>query len=40
MGRRSLLHVQVRGKDGTEGIEVGGCVTPLVTALMHLPPNA
>jgi len=36
MGRRSILHVQIHGQDGAEGIEVGGYVTPLVTAVMHL----
>jgi trans-2,3-dihydro-3-hydroxyanthranilate isomerase len=30
MGRRSLLHVQLHGEQGTDGIEVGGYVTPLV----------
>jgi trans-2,3-dihydro-3-hydroxyanthranilate isomerase len=38
MGRRSLLHVHVRGKNGAEGIEVGGYVTPVVTATMSLAP--
>jgi trans-2,3-dihydro-3-hydroxyanthranilate isomerase len=37
MGRRSLLHVLVRGDGGAGGIEVGGHVTPLVTATMRLP---
>jgi trans-2,3-dihydro-3-hydroxyanthranilate isomerase len=37
MGRRSLLHVHVRGDSGAEGIEVGGHVTPLVSATMRLP---
>lgn len=36
MGRRSFLHVHVRGKHGAEGIEVGGYVTPVVTATMSL----
>jgi trans-2,3-dihydro-3-hydroxyanthranilate isomerase len=36
MGRRSLLHVHLRGRNGTEGIDVGGCVTPLVEAMMTL----
>jgi trans-2,3-dihydro-3-hydroxyanthranilate isomerase len=36
MGRRSFLHVQVRGEQGTEGIDVGGYVTPLVEAAMTL----
>ena len=37
MGRRSLLHVQILGRGGTEGIEVGGHVTALTTATMTLP---
>ncbi|MBV9612181.1 MAG: PhzF family phenazine biosynthesis protein [Acidobacteriaceae bacterium] len=36
MGRRSILHVQINGEQGVEGIEVGGHVTPLVDAEMHL----
>jgi trans-2,3-dihydro-3-hydroxyanthranilate isomerase len=36
MGRRSFLHVHVRGDRGANGIEVGGHVTPLVTAAMRL----
>jgi trans-2,3-dihydro-3-hydroxyanthranilate isomerase len=36
MGRRSFLHVHVRGDGGANGIEVGGHVTPLVTAAMRL----
>src|SRR5882724_2972136 len=35
MGRRSLLHVHIRGDSGADGIEVGGHVTPLVTATMR-----
>jgi len=35
MGRRSLLHVQVLGDRGVDGIEVGGHVTPLVDATMR-----
>jgi trans-2,3-dihydro-3-hydroxyanthranilate isomerase len=37
MRRRSILHVQIRGQGGAAGIEVGGYVTPLVWAEMHLP---
>jgi trans-2,3-dihydro-3-hydroxyanthranilate isomerase len=37
MCRRSILHVQIRGDRGANGIEVGGYVTPLVWAEMHLP---
>jgi trans-2,3-dihydro-3-hydroxyanthranilate isomerase len=36
MGRRSFLHVQVRGEQGAAGIDVGGHVTPLVEATMTL----
>jgi trans-2,3-dihydro-3-hydroxyanthranilate isomerase len=36
MGRRSFLHVHVRGDSGATGIEVGGHVTPLVTAAMRM----
>jgi trans-2,3-dihydro-3-hydroxyanthranilate isomerase len=36
MGRRSLLHVHIRGERGSEGIEVGGHTTPVATARMHL----
>jgi len=34
MGRRSFLHVHLRGHLGAEGIEVGGYVTPVATATM------
>lgn len=37
MGRRSLLHVQIHGRGGAEGIDVGGHVTPLTAATMTLP---
>lgn len=36
MGRRSILHIQIHGEQGTDGIEVGGYVTPLVNAVMRL----
>jgi len=36
MGRRSFLHVHVRGDQGKLGIDVGGHVTPLVEATMTL----
>jgi trans-2,3-dihydro-3-hydroxyanthranilate isomerase len=36
MGRRSLLHVDVRGKEAADGIFVGGYVTPIVEAVMRL----
>jgi len=35
MGRRSLLQVHVRGTSGTQGIDIGGYVTPVATATMH-----
>lgn len=37
MGRRSLLYVRIRGERGREGIEVGGCVAPIIEAAMTLP---
>lgn len=37
MGRRSLLHVFIHGEQGAEAIEVGGHVTPLVSATMEVP---
>ncbi len=36
MGRRSLLHVLIRGENGSEGIDIGGYVTPLIEAMMTL----
>lgn len=36
MGRRSVLHVHIRGECGSEKIEVGGHVTPLATGSMSL----
>lgn len=36
MGRRSLLHVEIQGEFGVEGIHVGGHVTPIVEAVMML----
>jgi trans-2,3-dihydro-3-hydroxyanthranilate isomerase len=36
MGRRSLLHVRVRGEGGSDAIEVGGHVTPVAVASMRL----
>jgi len=36
IGRRSLLHVRIRGDKGSEGIDVGGHVTPLIDAMMRL----
>ena len=40
MGRRSVLHVHIRGNRGSERIEVGGHVTPLATATMSLFPES
>lgn len=34
MGRRSILHIHILGENGSDGIEVGGHVTPLVSANM------
>lgn len=36
MKRRSLLHVFIHGENGSNGIEVGGHVTPVATATMTL----
>jgi trans-2,3-dihydro-3-hydroxyanthranilate isomerase len=36
MGRRSLLHVEIQGESGIEGIHVGGHVTPIIEAVMTL----
>jgi trans-2,3-dihydro-3-hydroxyanthranilate isomerase len=36
MGRRSLLHVLIRGDHGSEAIEVGGHVAPVATGTMTL----
>jgi PhzF family phenazine biosynthesis protein len=38
MGRRSLLHVEIHGKNGADGIFVGGCVTPIIEDVMTLSP--
>ncbi len=37
IGRRSLLHVRIRGERGADGIEVGGNVTPIADAVMTIP---
>jgi len=37
MGRRSLLQVLVRGERGSDGIDVGGRVAPIIDATMTLP---
>ena len=36
MGRRSLLHIQLNGEQGADGIEVGGYVSPVAEATMRL----
>jgi predicted PhzF superfamily epimerase YddE/YHI9 len=36
MGRRSLLHVDIQGEKGTDGIYIGGQVTPITEAVMTL----
>jgi trans-2,3-dihydro-3-hydroxyanthranilate isomerase len=36
MGRRSILHVQMVGDRGQEGVEVGGHVVPVAEATMTL----
>jgi len=36
MGRRSILHVQLHGEQGADGIEVGGHVTPVAEATLRL----
>lgn len=36
MGRRSLLHVEIHGENGADGIFVGGYVTPIIEAVMTL----
>ena len=36
MGRRSLLHVHIRGRNGAEAVEIGGYVTPVAEASMRL----
>jgi trans-2,3-dihydro-3-hydroxyanthranilate isomerase len=37
MGRRSILHVQIDGDGGRQGIEIGGHVTAVATATLSLP---
>jgi trans-2,3-dihydro-3-hydroxyanthranilate isomerase len=37
MGRRSILHILVRGEGGKQAIEVGGYVTPVIEASLRLP---
>jgi trans-2,3-dihydro-3-hydroxyanthranilate isomerase len=39
MGRRSMLHVEIDGQNGANGIYVGGHVTPIVKAVMTLGGN-
>jgi trans-2,3-dihydro-3-hydroxyanthranilate isomerase len=36
MGRRSILHVQLHGEQGADGIEVGGYVSPVAEATLRV----
>jgi trans-2,3-dihydro-3-hydroxyanthranilate isomerase len=36
MGRRSFLHIQLHGRQGADGIEVGGYVSPVAEATLRL----
>jgi trans-2,3-dihydro-3-hydroxyanthranilate isomerase len=36
MGRRSFLHILIRGEHGVDGIDIGGYVTPVAEAIMRL----
>ena len=36
MGRRSILHVQIRGENGSAAIDVGGYVTPVIEARLRI----
>jgi trans-2,3-dihydro-3-hydroxyanthranilate isomerase len=36
MGRRSILHVHIRGEKGVDGIEVGGHVTPVAEGTLTI----
>jgi trans-2,3-dihydro-3-hydroxyanthranilate isomerase len=36
MGHRSLLHVEIAGESGADGIDVGGHVTPVIEATLRL----
>jgi len=36
MGRRSLLHVEIAGESGVDGIDVGGHVTPVIEATLRV----
>jgi trans-2,3-dihydro-3-hydroxyanthranilate isomerase len=35
MGRRSILYVDIRGEQGSDGIDVGGYVTPVADAMLR-----
>ncbi|HLG95606.1 MAG TPA: PhzF family phenazine biosynthesis protein [Bryobacteraceae bacterium] len=37
MGRRSILHVLIHGEHGSQGVEVGGYVTPVIEGVLTLP---
>ena len=36
MGRRSILHILIHGSGGSNGIEVGGYVTPIIEGVMTI----
>jgi trans-2,3-dihydro-3-hydroxyanthranilate isomerase len=40
LGRRSLLHVHIKGTYGARGIDVGGQVVPITRATMTISPGA
>lgn len=40
MGRRSILHVHIRGEHGADGIDVGGHVAPLAEGVLRVEASA
>jgi trans-2,3-dihydro-3-hydroxyanthranilate isomerase len=40
MGRRSILHIAIRGEHGTDGIDVGGHVAPFAGGVLQLDAGA
>lgn len=40
MGRQSFIHIRVRREDGTEHIEVGGSVVPVLDGVLHLAADS
>ena len=36
MGRRSILHVRLRGENGRDGIDVGGFVIPVIDGEIYI----